>query len=591
MNKRLLLRFPLLPVFIFFCVFTFSANNLFAQASESQVKITVSIKETGYSNIDDKGKNRLVWKFYKGSGHNQDSVLTNAKFESCFLIKSKKNNKTKEISEEKDDLKPFLANITGFKITMEAFLNKKGGEKCISDPKDTYYGIKTEHIIPDNLASGVWSNEIKIVDAFGVFFAIIVYKYELLTGLNAIEFSSNNLTNDASKNIVLSLPIKLPKKEMLPFTWSYSTGNEENWAAIPNSGADKSKIEFNPLIALFANRLSKPTQVKFKAAVEMGGKTESSDILTLAFAPPPPEFNKEKDILLTPVCNGSATGSIEIKNIKTTAPEIKYVLRKKTATAEPCNFKDPSVESCPDFIRAGTVSGKSNFRIRNLAAGDYVIYIFNGDLESGEVNTSATFTISELAPLKNIDQDQIIKDPTCTNPRSGEIHMNVEGGKNLWQIAIIPNVVPDKGKIVWEGNNLSFKNLEAGKYTVYLTDQCGGDGHEIRKTFILKKPKQISIDTKNISPLQDKADFYIQLNILNGSNDYKVKVTDQDNIVSESNFSFLPDMKIPISKVGTYNIEIIDNVKPECPSVKVKIKVDKSANPKKEKFKIKVLDE
>ena len=586
MKKRLFFRLPLLPVLFFFILSTFSANNLLAQLSESQVKISLRITETGYHNIDDKGKNKYVWKFYKGSNLNQDSILTNTKFKSCFLIISKKNNKTKEINEENDDLKPFSANISGFKITMEAFLNKKGGEQCIADPKDAFYGIKTEYIKLDNLALDIWSDEIKIVDAFGRFYANIVYKYELLKGLEAIEFFGNNLINDASKDVLLGLPIKLPKKETLPFKWSYSTGNEENWATIPNSAENKSRLEFNPLKTLFANKLDKPVEVKFKAEGEMGGKTESSDILILKFAPPPPVFDKEKDMLLLPVCNGLANGGVEIKNIKSTASEIKYILRKKTETAEQCDFKNLTVAECPDFVKAETVSASKTLRLRGLAAGEYILYIFNGDLETGEVNTSVQFTISELSLLKNTDTEQSTKDPTCASEKGGEILMTVEGGKNLWQIAILPN----KGDMKWDGNNISFKNLEAGKYTVYLTDQCGGEGHEIRQTFILKKPKQISIDRNSIIRVQDKTDFFIQLNIQNGSNDYKVKVTDQENIVTENSFSFLPDIKIPISKLGVYDIEIMDIAKPACPTASVIIKVDKSPNPKTAKFKITVVD-
>jgi hypothetical protein len=583
MKKRLPFRLPSLPVFFFVSLFTFSANKFFAQASKSRVKITVSIKETGYHNIDDKGKNKFVWKFYKGSRNNQDSVLKNAKFESCFQVKSKKNNKAKEIKEEDDDLSPFQADISGFKITMEAFLNKKGGEKCISDPKDNPYGLKTEDIKTNNLAPGVWSEEIKIEEALKHFDAIIVYKYELMDGLSMIELSSNSLINDASKSIELSLPIKLPNKETYPFTWSYATGNEENWATIPNSAENKSKIEFNPLVKLFANKLTKPQQVKFKAEGELGGKTESSDILTLTFAPPPPVFDKEKDMVLIPVCNGLANGGIEIKNMKTAASDIKYVVQKKTEITEPCNLKASSIEVCPGYISNGTVSANKTLRIRSLAAGEYILYIFNGDIESGEVNTSLPFTITELAPIKIMDNPSS-KDPTCADEKGGEIHMNVEGGANLWQIAIIPN----KGKMTWSGNDISFKNLEAGKYTIYLSDQCGP---EVSKTFILKKPKQLSIDKTSITPLPDKTDFFIQLNIQNGSNDYKVKITDPENNVTEDSFSFLPDIKIPISKVGIYNIEIVDITKPACPPAKIKIKADKSTNPKTGKFKIKIVDE
>ncbi len=583
MKKRLFFRLPLLPVFFFFSLFSFSVTNLFAQEAEAQVKISIRILETNYKNIDDKGKNKYVWKFYKGVDvNNPASVLTNQKLETCFLVKSRKSKITKEISDAKDELKPFLADIAGFKITMVAFLNKKGGEKCDVDAKDKYYSIKTEYIKPDNLASGVWSPEIKIETASGWFDATIVYKYELSEGLGIIESSGNNLVNDASKNIALSLPIKLAKKETLPFTWSYTSGNEENWKIIPNLGQDKSKIEFSPLNTLFANKFAKPTEVKFKAEGELGGKTIQSEVLTLTFAPPAPIFDKEKDLQLIPICSGLANGGIDIKNIKAAASEIKYVLFKKTEKVETCNFKNPSVEECPGFVKAETVPANKTLKIRNLAVGEYLLYIFNADLESGEVNTKTEFTITELTPFKIIETETSTKNPTCENEKGGEIWMNVDGAVNLWQIVIVPN----KGTISRDGNNISFKNLEAGKYTVYLSDQCGP---EKSKTYILKKPKQISID--KISPLQDETGFYIQLNVLNGSNNYKAKITDQENIVTEDSFSFLPDIKIPISKIGIYNIEITDTGSPACPPARVKVKVDKSPTPKTGKFKIKLLDE
>ena len=581
MKKRLFFCLPLLPVLFCFSLFSLTANSTFAQLTEPKIKVSVRILETGYHNIDDKGKNKLVWKFYKGSSLNQASVLTNAKSESCFLLKSKKNNKTKEISDEKNALSSFIADISGFSITMEAFLNKKGGEKCIADTKDEFYSIKTENIKPGNLADGAWSEEIKIEDAFPHFFAIIIYKYELIEGLSLIEPSGNNLVNDASKNIELSLPIKLPKKETLPFTWSYSIENEDNWTTIPNSAEDKSKIVFNPLKNIFRNiQLTSSKKVDFKAEIKMGGKTETSDPFTLTFVPPPPFFDKEKDMQLIPVCNGLTNGSIEIKNIKTTAAEIKYVLRKKTET-EQCDLKAPSLETCPDFVGTGTVSASKTLRIKSLAAGEYLLYIFNANLESGEVNTVTQFTITELTPFKIIDTESNSTNPTCTHEKGGEIYMTIEGAANLWQIAIIPN----KGNFAKEGNRISFKNLEAGKYTVYLSDQCGP---EKSKTFNLKKPKQISINTKDITSLLDNGDFYIQLNVLNGSNDYKLKVTDPENDVTENTLSFLPDIKVPVSKVGIYNIEVTDVSTPNCYPARVKIKIEKSS--KKEKFKFNVLE-
>jgi hypothetical protein len=584
MTRRLFFCLPPLSVAFFISLFILPAKNTFAQAPESQVKISIRILEMGYKDIDDRGKNKLVWKFYKGKNFDQGSVLTNAKSKSCFLVKSKKNNKTKEIDEKDDDLKPFLADISGFYIGMEAFLNKKGGEQCTADQKDTYYSKTPLQIKPDNLAAGVWSGEIKIEDAPSHFFAIIVYKYELVEGLGIIEFSGNNLINDVSKNIALSLPIKLPKKETLPFTWSYSIGNEEKWNTIANSADDKSKVEFNPAKIIFGNKqLTGSQKVNFKAEGELGGKKEATDILTLTLVAPPPVFDKEKDLQLIPVCNSLVNGGIEIKNIKAGASGIKYVLRRKTETSEPCNLKDPSAETCPGFIKTATVAVNKTLRIRGLAPGEYLLYLFNAELETGEVNTVTPVSIKEIAPFNIVDMEPSSKNPTCENEKGGEIYMKVEGATNLWQIAIIPN----NGTLKWDGSILSFKNLEAGKYTVYLSDQCGP---EKSKTFNLKKPKQVSIDTRDVTGLQDNTDFYIQLTILNGSNDYKVKVTDQDNISTESAFSFLPDMKIPITKTGVYTIEIRDVATPLCPPARVKIKVDKSTT-KNAKFKLKVLEE
>ncbi|MEO6252681.1 MAG: hypothetical protein ABIO79_05220 [Ferruginibacter sp.] len=577
MKKRLFFQLPILPVLFFLGLFAFSSNNLLAQSLQPVI-VTVSIKETGYHKIDDKGKNRLVWKFYKGAGVNQDSVLKNAKAEFCFTVRSKKNNKIKEINDEKDDLNPFLADISGFKITMEAFLNKKGGDKCDADKKDPFYRIGTRHIKLDKLSPGEWSEEIKIEEAFGNFDAVIVYKYDLANGrLGNIESSGNSI-KEASNNIVLNLPMPLPKKEVLPFTWSYSMGDEENWAVIPNSREDKSKIEFYPLKAIFQNKnLLKPTEVKFKAEVEMSGKPFQSDPFSLTFVPSPPAFYKE-DILLIPVCNGLANGGIVIKNIKANASEVKYVLRNKAENMERCNLKDPKEAECPGFVRAGTIAANSTLKIRNLAAGDYVIYIFNGDLESGEVNTTADFRINPLPPLKSIDRPVSYKDPTCDNEKSGEIYMDIEGGKDLWQIVIMPN----KGKMSREGNTISFKGLEAGNYTVYLHDQCGG---ELSKNFNLKKPKQLTIDNKEtIQTRQDKTDFYVLLNIKNGSNDYKVILTDPQNNVTEKDY--LLEVAVPISMTGNYKIEIKDKNKPACLQTSIKIKVEKSSNPKVKKFKV-----
>ena len=551
-----------------------------AQATETKVKISVRIVETGYANIDDKGKNKLVWKFYKGDNFEQGSVLTNDKLKACFQVKSKKNNKTKEIDEKDDDLKPFLADISGFTIGMEAWLDKKGGEQCIANQKDENYSKTTLKIKPDILPN-VWSEEIKIVDEFKVFFAVIVYKYELNDGLSEIEFGGTKI-NDASNNIELSLPIKLPKKETLPFSWSYSIEYQDNWTTIPNLAEDKSKISINPLTNIFGNEpLSSSKKVDFKAEVQIGGKTETSKTLTLTFAPPPPSFNKEKDMQITPVCNGLTNGTVEIKNIKTTASEIKYVLIKNPEISKLCNLKEPSAEVCPGFADSGTVLSGKALKIKSLAAGEYLLYMFNANMESGEVNNATRFTIPELTPFKIIDPEYPTKDPTCTNEKGGEIYMNVEGAANLWQIAIIPN----KGNFSREGNRIFFKNLEAGKYTVYLSDQCGP---EISRTFTLKKPKQISININGIKAVLENTEFYIQLNVLNGKNNYKVKVTDPENMVTEDSFSFLPEIKLPISKIGIHSIEIRDIATPNCQPARVKIKIEKSS--KKDKFKFSVIE-
>ncbi|MFZ1451381.1 MAG: hypothetical protein WAT20_01690 [Ferruginibacter sp.] len=579
MKKRLDFYVTLFLFLFFFGLFTFNTNNLLAQGSESPVSIYVRIIETGFNDIKDKGKNNLVWKFYRGAGCNEDSVLTNPKFETCIRLKTKKNSKTKEISDEKDDLRPFPAGISGFKITMEAFLNKKGGEKCFSDPKDSHYGIKTEEIRTDNLVPGIWSEEIRITDAFGRFFAIIVYKYELIYGLSEIEFGGNKIM-DVSKNTELSLPIKLPKKETLSFSWSYSTEDQNDFTTIPNSAEDKSKIVFNPLKNIFGNEpLLRSKKVDFKAEVQIGGKTETSKELKLTFVPPPPSFEKEKDILLIPACNGLANGGIDIKNIKTASSAVKYVLQKKTEAGAACRLKDPSAEVCTGFADSGTVLSGKILKIRSLAAGDYILYIFNGDIESGEVNIPTEFTISDLAPLKILDTESSSKDPTCLNAKGGDIYMTLEGGKNLWQIVILPN----KGDMTWEGNTLSFKNLEAGDYTVYLSNQCGP---EISKTFKLKKPKQISIDLGSISIKQDKTGSLVMFDVLNGSNNYRIKVTDPENSITESENIFLMKIEIPISKTGIYIIEITDNANPQCAPARVSIKIDKPAG----KFKHKVIE-
>jgi hypothetical protein len=576
------LKFHLTGCILIFLFCHIHSTEIFAQTAEpTKVKITVSIEELGYQDIKDKKKFKSVWKFYRGPKPVEDLVMTNNyKNQTCFEYKSRKNNKTKEIGDEKDEFRQFEAPISGFWITMETFVNKKGGEKCMADQKDAHYALSPRNIPLDNLAINVWSDEYKIIDPFGLFFATIKYKYELLNGLDIIEFSGTERVIDANKPVTLNLPIKIANKETMPFTWKYAKGDTENWKIINTSGKDNSSITINPLQDIFGGKLSKPEKINFKAEVSNDNKTETSDMLTLTFVPSPPVFNKEKDLVLIPVCNGQANGGIEIKNIKASTAEIQYVLQKKSESAEPCNPSAKSPEECPGFIHADTIPVNSPLRIRNLAKGEY--YLYNGDLESGEVNNATPFTITALSPFKDIDMNPAYKDPTCNNEMGGEIYMNVEGAENLWQIVIIPN----KGKINRDGNSISFKELEAGKYTVNLYDRCGT---ELVRNFTLKKPKMISIDRKTILPKQDKTDFYIQLTIQNGSNDYKIKITDQENNTSE--MSSILDPEIPISKAGIYDVEVIDNTNPACQPAKVKIKVDKSPKPKSAKFTIKVVDE
>lgn len=557
-----------------------NVNTVFAQTEngETHVKIIVNIMALGHNNITLKGKHKPVWKFYNGDIDKGGQELTNYKNETCFSKKkSKKNNQSKELDEDQQSLRPFEASSSGFTFTMEAFINTKGTEKCEADSKDKLKGIKVQFFKLDKLAPDQWSEEFRIEDNFGRFWSAIKYKYTLIGGLNEIKSSSKEIINDVTQTIELSLPITLPNKENLPFIWKYSTGDDNNWKTIPNANQDKSSIKINPIRDIFNGKLNSPQKVSFKAEVEMKNKSEYSDDLPLSFTPPPPDFD-EKDKKIFNSCSGIANGGIQINNIKTNAAEIKYVLRKKTELSETCNLEDPDNEDCPGFIQTGNLLSSRPLEINNLGVGDYVLYLFNADLESGIVNKKMQFTIPELPMLKFNDDGISSKDPTCLNEKGGEINMSVNGGADLWQIAIIPN----KGRLDWVKDNILFKELEGGKYTVYLTDKCGA---ELHPTFTLIRPETISIE--NWKPIQQKDEFLVQLILKNGSGDYTVKVTDPN--MNVTNPLVISDVNIPISEVGIYSFEVTDNKKSGCAPARMSVKVEKSKT-KSAKYKITAID-
>ena len=127
---------------------------------------------------------------------------------------------------------------------------------------------------------------------------------------------------------------------------------------------------------------------------------------------------------------------------------------------------------------------------------------------------SFTITVNPLAPL-TIKEDFIVAHPTCADPNSGAIAVNVEGGSGNYQFE-------------WSNGHKTSNptGLTAGEYIVTISDLVYPDVTPITRTFILKTaeydPLTIAEDFIVVDPSCAVSDGgAIALNVKGGTGSYK----------------------------------------------------------------------
>lgn len=170
-------------------------------------------------------------------------------------------------------------------------------------------------------------------------------------------------------------------------------------------------------------------------------------------------------------------------------------------------------------------NGANTSQINNLAAGFYEVTVTSG----GSCNVYKNIIVKEP-----IEIGYRVKNTTCPYGSDGAININIAGGKPPYEIK-------------WSNNaeEKNIKELQAGKYTVFVTD---GFGATATKTINVLQPQPVKIKSrvKNLAGLRTN-DGAIALNIEGGTPPYSYKWS------NGSEFPFIKDLAS-----GSYTITITD---------------------------------
>jgi uncharacterized protein (TIGR02145 family) len=170
-------------------------------------------------------------------------------------------------------------------------------------------------------------------------------------------------------------------------------------------------------------------------------------------------------------------------------------------------------------------NGASSPQLTDLAAGFYEVTVTSG----GSCNVYKNIVVKEP-----IEIGYRVKNTTCPYGADGSIEINIDGGKPPYDIRWSNG--KEKRKI---------EQLQAGKYTVFITD---GFGATVTKTISVLQPQPVAIKSsiKNLTGLRS-SDGAISLKINGGTPPYAYKWS------NGSEFPFIKDLAS-----GSYTITITD---------------------------------
>jgi hypothetical protein len=561
-------------LFIFFFFLIFIPGQLHAQQGELTVNVQIKVLELSVNELG-----RRVDPVFKFRLNNENGELMNAGGV-CYTFHTKPGITSLPLPSP--DIKyagweklkvipiPILSRPT-ITLYMECYTDEKG-EVCNFDKKDEHHAfakkvINLNDYVPGDQTDTILLSAVAADDQQEHFRSKVELRYSLIAP-DHLRSTLEADINPVNKSFELSSSYQLANRSRLLFNWEFSKDRGLSWRTLPTSGESQLHISIDPLKDLFNNRLTTTEQVQFRLKVNSRDTTMISDTLITYFTAPAPVFAKE-DVHIENTCKGMNSGVLVIENIQSATRKVSYVLRRSSSNHTACDLKNTTPEGCPGFITAGTaVNGM--IELKNLPQDEsYNLLLYNTGLDVGENYTSHDFSIGSYPELAF--ENVFFRNPTCTDDHGGQINFKLEGGgkREAWQIEITPAFAMEA-----DNNDYRFKSLPEGTYVVDVTDGCGV---QQTKTFVLKKPEKLEIESIKV---QRKPELALIVRLKNGSGRYRATISTRDGYIKP--IDSLINNIIPIQSTGIFQIRILDKIDPDCLHVDTTFSVeDINAQPSK----------
>lgn len=148
--------------------------------------------------------------------------------------------------------------------------------------------------------------------------------------------------------------------------------------------------------------------------------------------------------------------------------------------------------------------------LTDLNGGTYILTVTDAE----GCSTEAIVNLIEPDP---ISFDPILSQPLCNGGNDGAIDANITGGSGVYDITW--DEVGDETE--------SISGLEAGSYTINVTDSNGCTGTE---TFVLNEPTQLDLSATTVDATCGEENGSIDLTIEGGTEPYSIEWTGPTNI-------------------------------------------------------------
>jgi len=225
------------------------------------------------------------------------------------------------------------------------------------------------------------------------------------------------------------------------------------------------------------------------------------------------------------LCNGDATGSIDVTVSGNTAP---YTL----------DYTGTSAGTASIATDGGSVN------IGGLVAGTYDITVTD---DNGCTFVIPTVTINEPAPLASTDA---VTDVTCNGANDGEYEITVTGGVAPYGLTITGGAT---GSIATDGGTFTFTGLAPGTYSVDVLDDNGCA--YTSSSLVINEPAPLTLVADVDSACNSTPTGQIELTITGGNPGYTVtwSTTDVANVATDGGSTTLTGLA-----AGTYDVTVVD---------------------------------